>query len=93
MRQLISILILVVLVSACGGGAAVQPTLTRPSDTSPTATPAVQPTDPPAQPTESAVEAIEPTQPTEPPVEATEPVQPTCTDFAQRCATCRWLCV
>ena len=74
MRQLISILILVVLVSACGGGAAVQPTLTRPSDTSPTATPAVQPTDPPAQPTESAVEAIEPTQPTEAPEPIATPV-------------------
>ena len=77
MRLLIIALIVVAVLSACGGGKAAQPAATQAPTTPPTVAPAVETAEPQVQPTETPVQPEVVDQPTEPPVQPTEALEPT----------------
>ena len=77
MRLLIIALIVVAVLSACGGGEAAQPAATQAPTTPPTVAPAVETAEPQVQPTETPVQPEVVDQPTEPPVQPTEALEPT----------------
>jgi hypothetical protein len=78
MRLLITALIVVAALSACGGGEAVQPAATQAPTTPPTVAPVIEPTEPQVQSTETPAQPETVDQPTEEPaVQPTEALEPT----------------